>query len=207
MAVVEAAATAAAVVVVFVPAATASVVELPAALATAPAAAAAPPFVMTTQFPKPALVVNETRHWLPAEPPVHVVPAGSVPDTWTVPVEGGLATPFLVMVTLPVKLFPVPVVSTVADLIAVEPSVPLCSKDKDERDGQFKKERDDAYALKFCTETVKAPLFAATGVEVPMVEATLMLPQGLAVDGLCTSERAAVPVTPRGGSMMAWPSA
>lgn len=114
--VVEAAAAAAvAVVVVFVPAAT--------AFAAPPAAAA--PCETRTQLPKPAFVVNETRHWSPEAPPVHVVPAGSVPDTWMVPVVAGLATPFFVMVTFPAKFLPVAAVSTVADLIAVAPSVPL----------------------------------------------------------------------------------
>lgn len=127
----DAAAAAAAVVVVeFWPPATATAAA-PVALP-APPAAAAPPEVTSTQFPNPALVVNETRHWLPAAPPVHVVPAGSVPDTCTVVSVVGLGSPFFVMVTFPAKLLPVPVVSTVADLIAVAPSVPLRLKVEDE---------------------------------------------------------------------------
>lgn len=98
--------------------------------ATAPAAAALPPAAAapcetSTQLPKPALVVNETRHWFPLAPPVHVVPAGSVPETCTVPVVAGFGSPFFVIVTFPAKFLPVAAVSTVADLMAVAPSVPL----------------------------------------------------------------------------------
>lgn len=66
--------------------------------------------------------------WLPLAPPVYAVPAGSVPKNCTVPVYDGFGSPFFVMVTLPAKFLPVTAVSTVADLMAVAPSVPLNEK-------------------------------------------------------------------------------
>lgn len=66
--------------------------------------------------------------WLPLALPVYVVPAGSVPKICTVPVYDGFGSPFFVMVTLPAKFLTVTAVSTVADLMAVVPSVPLNEK-------------------------------------------------------------------------------
>lgn len=78
-----------------------------------------------TQLPKPASVVKLTRQLALSEPPVHFVPAGSCAETWTDPTLEGAATPFFVIATFPRKFRPVAVVSTVADLISVEPSWPL----------------------------------------------------------------------------------
>lgn len=91
----------------------------------APPPAAAPPWVTRTQLPKPALVVIATRHWFPPAPPVHLVPAGREAETWEVVTLAGAGSPFFVIVTVPAKLLPVAVVSTVADLMAVAPSAPL----------------------------------------------------------------------------------
>lgn len=121
-----AAAAAAAVVSVVVPLAAAVVpvvvVLPPAAAATAPPA----PCETSAQLPNPPAVVNETRQLAPSAPPVHVVPAGSDPETWTEPTVVGAATPFFVIVTAPpVKELPVPEGSTCVDVISVEPSLPL----------------------------------------------------------------------------------
>ena len=112
------------VVVVFPAAAVAPVVVV---FVAAPVAAAAPPpCEMRTQFPKPPAVVKLTRQLAPSAPPVHVVPAGRDPVTWTVPVDVGDLTPFVVIVAAPpVNVLPVPVGSTLVEVMSVEPSVPL----------------------------------------------------------------------------------
>jgi len=142
------------------------------------------PCEMRTQFPKPPSVVNETRQLAPSDPPVHFVPAGRAPVIWTEPTVVGARTPFFVMLTALEKDLPVAVVSTVADLISVEPSWP---------------------PLKFCTVTVKASLVAFTAVDLARTLAMLTEPHGEEVDGRCTSERAPAPVTPIGGSIKACP--
>lgn len=67
------------------------------------------------------------------------------------------------------------------------------------------KRSDWTYALKLVIVAVKVPSAAATiGVDVSSVEATLILPHSLAVEGRWTSDRAGVPATPRAGAIAAW---
>ena len=67
-----------------------------------------------------------TRQLAPSLPPVQVVPEGRVPETWTVPVVHGLASPLVVNVTdPPVNEFPVPEGSIDDFTSSVEPSFPL----------------------------------------------------------------------------------
>jgi len=118
---------------------------------------------------------------------VHFVPEGSVPWICTVLVVAGASTPFLVMVAVPLKLVPVAVVSTSAEVISCEPSWP---------------------PLKFWAETVNASPDAFTAVDDLSAFATFTLaPQGVAVDGCWTSDRAPAPVTPMAGSINVWPQA
>lgn len=172
----------------------------------APAAAAAPPapWLTKTQFPKPPAVVKLTRQLAWSFPPVQVVPAGSVPDTWTEPVVWGDFTPFVVIVAEPPSNeAPVPVVSIAELVISVEPSVPLCAC-TDSAKGNNKRDGSMAHPLKFVTVTAKAFPFAVTAWLPGIACATFTpLPHGDFVLGFVTSARAGVPVTPSAGVMIA----
>jgi len=139
--------------------------------------AAAAPWDTTVHPPNPAVVLTETKQRFFALPPTHLVPAGRVKTTLSDSTLVGAGLP-LVLTVPATNDFPRPVWSTSTET-DVDPSAP---------------------ALKFTTFMVTVPS-AATGiaVDVSIVVAGLMLPQGCAVEGRCTSLRWGVPLTPRAG--------
>lgn len=101
------------------------------------------------------------------------------------------------------KLLPLPVVSSDALLIALEPSVPL-------QPIQFKVSHlathhilNTTHLLKFVTVIVTLPSAPALTAVLELTSARLALPHGLELDGLWTSLRAGVPFTPRAGAIAA----
>lgn len=168
----------------------------------------------------PAGVTNWTRHESALAPPLHTVPAGKEAVIWSVPtVVGSYNTGWVnnnfarqskdrsygvsVLCYSHISVEVCSCTGRVNFRGDSTGSIGATRYDENQCNLTVADRKKQPYALKSVELVMKVPVASATtGVLVSMVDATSTVPQGLAVEGRCTSARTAVPVTPRAGVIM-----